>query len=134
MIPSSFCLATLVIFFQLQDFDFLFMGARMPCCFSRVQLFPMDCSPPGSSVHGILQPRILKGVVMPSPQGDLPDTGSESASVMSPELVGKFFTTSTTWEALSSGSHLTISPLCLISFVASAKKSLVQALTPQNLT
>ena len=71
---------------------------------------------------------------MPSPQGDLPDTGSESASVMSPELVGKFFTTSTTWEALSSGSHLTISPLCLISFVASAKKSLVQALTPQNLT
>ena len=71
---------------------------------------PMDCSPPGSSVHGILQPRILKWVVMPSPQGDLPDTGSESASVMTPEPVGKFFTTSTTWEALSSCSHLTISP------------------------
>ena len=27
---------------------------------------PMDCSPPGSSVHGILQARILEWVVMPS--------------------------------------------------------------------
>ena len=27
---------------------------------------PMDCSPPGSSVHGILQPRILEWVAMPS--------------------------------------------------------------------
>ena len=26
---------------------------------------PMDCSPPGSSVHGILQVRILEGVAMP---------------------------------------------------------------------
>ena len=26
----------------------------------------MDCSPPGSSVHGILQARILEGAVMPS--------------------------------------------------------------------
>ena len=27
---------------------------------------PMDCSPPGSSVHGILQARTLEGVAMPS--------------------------------------------------------------------
>ena len=27
---------------------------------------PMDCSPPGSSVHGILQTRILKWVAMPT--------------------------------------------------------------------
>ena len=27
---------------------------------------PMDCNPPGSSVHGILQARILEWVVMPS--------------------------------------------------------------------
>ena len=33
---------------------------------SHVQLFcsPMDCSPPGSSVHGILQARILDGVAL----------------------------------------------------------------------
>ena len=27
---------------------------------------PMDCSPPGSSVHGILQTRVLEWVAMPS--------------------------------------------------------------------
>ena len=30
---------------------------------------PMDCSPPGSSVHGILQGRILEWVAMPSSRG-----------------------------------------------------------------
>jgi len=34
----------------------------------------MDCSPPVSSVHGILQARILEWVAIPSP-GDLPDPG-----------------------------------------------------------
>ena len=30
---------------------------------------PMDCSPPGSCVHGILQARILEWVAMPSSRG-----------------------------------------------------------------
>ena len=30
---------------------------------------PMDCSPPGSSVHGILQARILEWVAMSSSRG-----------------------------------------------------------------
>ena len=30
---------------------------------------PMNCSPPGSSVHGILQARTLEGVAMPSSRG-----------------------------------------------------------------
>ena len=30
---------------------------------------PMDCSPPGSSVHGILQARILEWVATPSSRG-----------------------------------------------------------------
>ena len=30
---------------------------------------PMDCSPPGSSVHGILQARILEGVAISSSRG-----------------------------------------------------------------
>ena len=47
----------------------------------------MDCSPPGFSVHGILQARILEWIAMPSP-GDLPDPGSP----MSPALAGGFFT------------------------------------------
>ena len=32
---------------------------------------PMDCSPPGSSVHGILQARILEWVAMPSSRESL---------------------------------------------------------------
>ena len=34
------------------------------------------------------------------PAGDLPDLGTEPASLMSPALAGRFFNTSTTWEAL----------------------------------
>ena len=39
----------------------------------------MDCSPPGSSVHGILQARILEWLPFPSP-GDLTDPGIEPGS------------------------------------------------------
>ena len=73
---------------------------------------PMDCSSPGSSVHGILQARILEWVDMPSstrssqpsPPPDLPNPGIEPAFLTSPALAGGFFTTSATWEALSLGS------------------------------
>ena len=40
----------------------------------------MDCSPPGSSVHGISQTRMLEWVAFPSP-GDLPDPGAEPGSL-----------------------------------------------------
>ena len=36
----------------------------------------LDCSPPGSSVHGILQARILEQVASPF-SGDLPNLGME---------------------------------------------------------
>ena len=42
-------------------------------------LRPADCSLPGSSVHGILQARILQWVALPSP-GDLPNSGIELGS------------------------------------------------------
>ena len=45
----------------------------------------MDCSPPDSSVHSILQARILEWGPFPSP-GDLPDAGMEPTSLMSPAL------------------------------------------------
>ena len=61
---------------------------------------PMDCSPPGSSVCGILQARILEWQLFPSP-GHLPDPGTEPRSLVSPVLAGGFFTTSATWEAPS---------------------------------
>jgi len=61
----------------------------------------MGCSPPGSSVQGILQARILARLPWPSP-GGLPEPVIESMSHTSPALAGKIFTTRTTWEALSS--------------------------------
>ena len=59
---------------------------------------PMDCSPPGSSVHGTLQARILEWVAMPFSRG-LSWPRIEPTSLMSPALAGEFFTASTTWEA-----------------------------------
>ena len=47
----------------------------------------MDCSPPGSSVHGILQARILDVLPFPSP-GDLPYPGIEPGS---PALQADFY-------------------------------------------
>ena len=40
---------------------------------------PMDCSLTGSSVHGIFQAKILKGVSFPSPR-DVPDPGIKPRS------------------------------------------------------
>ena len=52
---------------------------------------PMDGSPPVSSVHEILQVRILSGLPFPSP-GHLLDPRIKPVSLMSPALVGRFFT------------------------------------------
>ena len=56
---------------------------------------PMDRCPPCSSVHVILQTRIRSGLPYPS-LGDLPNLGTEAATLMSPLLAGGFFTTSAT--------------------------------------
>ena len=50
---------------------------------------PMDCSPPGSSVHGILQARILEWVAMPSSRGS---SGPRDQTWISC-TAGRFFTT-----------------------------------------
>ena len=50
---------------------------------------PRDCSPPGSSVRGISQARILEWLPFPSP-GGLPGPGIEPRS---PALAGGFFPT-----------------------------------------
>jgi len=55
----------------------------------------MDCNPPGSSVHGILQARILGVSCHALLQGIFLTQGSKP-SLISPVLAGMFFTTSTT--------------------------------------
>ena len=56
---------------------------------------PMDYSPPGASVHGISQARILKQVAISAFN---PDPRVELLSLMSPVMAGRFLTTSTTWK------------------------------------
>ena len=51
----------------------------------------MDCSPPGSSVHGIFQARILEWVAIF--YLDFPNPGIELTSLASPALAGGFFIT-----------------------------------------
>ena len=60
---------------------------------------PMDCSPPGSSVHAILQASILEWVVMPFSRGSSQprDWTRVPWSRVSPALVGGFFTTVAAW-------------------------------------
>ena len=61
----------------------------------------MDQSSPGSSVHGILQARILEWVATPSSRG-FAQSGIKMISLLFPALAGRFFTTRAIWEALNS--------------------------------
>ena len=83
-----------------------FHGINIPmyeCMLSHLSCVPLwdptNWSPPGSSVHGILQARIMEFPC--PPPGDLPNPGTEPTLLTSPALVGWIFTTSTTWEALA---------------------------------
>ena len=53
----------------------------------------MNYSLPGSSVHGIIQARIMEWVAKPCP-GDHPDPGIEPVFPLFPALAGRFFATS----------------------------------------
>ena len=62
---------------------------------------PMDYSPQGSAVHGILQARILEWVAMPSSRGSSQPTDWTQVSC----IAGRFFTVWATREALISHSR-----------------------------
>ena len=88
-------------------YQILFLGYAYRCyaCMhaksfqSRLTLCdPMDCSLPGSSVHGILQARILAWVATPPSRGNSWPRDQTHLSCVS--CIGRqFFTTSATWEA-----------------------------------
>ena len=60
---------------------------------------PMDCSPPGSSVHGILQARILEWVAMPSSRGSSQPRDGTCVSYVSCIGTPVVLYTSATWKA-----------------------------------
>ena len=57
---------------------------------------PMDGSPPGSSVHGILQERILEWIAMPSSRGSSQPRDQTHVPFKSPALAARLFSTSAT--------------------------------------
>ena len=101
--------------------------------FSRVWLWdPIDCSPPGSSVQGILHAKYWSGFPCPAP-GDLLNSGAEPASLESP-----------TWQVgslllMTSGEPILTTDVCFIvcqPFSISEDKRISTAyeiLTKQNL-
>ena len=73
----------------------VYVCVRAQSCLTLCDL--MDCSPPGSSVHGIFQARNnWRELPFLSP-GDRPDPGIESTFLVSPALAGRVFTTCATW-------------------------------------
>ena len=56
---------------------------------------PVDCSLPGSSVHGIFQARVLEWVAIPFPRGSSQPRDRTLVSC----ITGRFFTIQATWEA-----------------------------------
>ena len=91
MAPS---LLTLSVFFQKQTSNSVFQDSPLQCCCClAAQLCPtlcdpMGCSPPGSSVHGISQARILEWVAIPFSRGSC----HQGMELIPPALAG-FFTT-----------------------------------------
>ena len=76
---------------QQQMFIFLDIMPLTPntACAQCVQLCDlMDCSPPGSSVHGISQARIPEWVAIPSSRGSSPPRDQTRISC----IAGRFFT------------------------------------------
>ena len=91
--------------FLLQLWFFSFSSCficKVCCCCSVTQLCPtlcnpMVCSPPGSSVHGILQARILECIAIFFPRGSYQPRNQTLVSC----IAGRFFTNWATREALN---------------------------------
>ena len=88
----------------IKERDYLGVAWRITCCSYGIVCLcakslqscptlwdPMDCSPPGSSVHGILQARILEWVAIPFSRGS---SWSRDWNCISCGfcIVGRFFT------------------------------------------
>ena len=110
-VPPKLCLTFLSLLLVCCLLDLLIFMAML-CCAVSLQLCPtlcnpMDCSPPGSSVHGDSLGKNTGVGCHALLQGIVP------GSLRSPALAGGFFTTSATWEGpvnyefLRNTSHLT---------------------------
>ena len=72
----------------------------------------MDCSPPGSSAHGILQARILEWVVIPFSRGSSQPRDQTQVS----QIAGRFFSIWATRDAPLSTRNSSKCSICIIAF------------------
>ena len=70
----------------------------------------MDCSPPGSSVCGILQARILEWIAIPFSRGSSQPRDRTLVSC----IIGRFFTIQATWEANEAQSLLEVESFTIL--------------------
>ena len=84
----------------------------------------MNCSPPGSSVHGFSRQEYWSGLPCPPPE-DLPDPGIKPAFLLSSALVGRFFTTSANFPEWPSKSCLAPLYLMVLIIVHSQDDSII---------
>ena len=106
-------------------------GVLLLCCvlshFSCVRLF----ATPWTVAH--LSPLSIRffryeywsGLPFPT-RGDLPDPGTEPTSLTPPTLTGKFFTTSTTWEAIKKQSRPDGSRITYLNYENGGRKTCSQ--------
>ena len=72
---------------------------------------PMDCRPPGSSVHGFSRQEYWSGLPFPTP-GDLPHPGIRPVSLASPALAGRFLSLAPPGKSLSRKVEVLVAQLC----------------------
>ena len=88
------------------DQIFLSLTNGCVCCvLVSDPMWPQDCSPPASSVHGIIQARILEWVANSSFRGSFWPRDKNCISYIL-ALESRFFTTSATWESLLGEEYL----------------------------
>ena len=108
---------------QMGNFLLLASSQSCPTLFN-----PMDCSPPGSSVHGILQARILEWLAIPFSRGS---SGPRDQTWVSC-IAGRFFTV---WAArLSPHQKLWARHNYFSYFTGKAMKALKEQLMPTGVT
>ena len=94
---------------------------------------PMDCSLPGSSVHGLLQVRILEWVAIPFSRGSSPPRARTQVAY----TARRFFTTWTTRKALQTSCKRARAPSlltgALAQVAASPPQPRAEELRPQHL-
>ena len=78
---------------------------------------PMACNLPGSSLHGILQARILEWGAISSSRGSFWPRNRTCISCIVSCIAGRFFTNSPTWEAPDSSYLITTLFFYLIIFL-----------------